>query len=129
MSTITLRFDLHRDSVLTANQRLHWARKARATAYLRQLARHHARAFVVTEGLHLDRAHALVELTFPDPGRRRDAANWHPTVKALLDGIVDSGLLADDDRKHLDGPDLRIVDDRCKPGRVGVAIHLTAVAS
>ena len=127
--TITLRFDLHRDSVLTANQRLHWARKARATAYLRQLGRHHARAFVVTEHLRLDRAHALVELTFPDPGRRRDAGNWHPTAKALIDGIVDSELLAEDDRKHLDGPDLRIVDDRCKPGHVEVAIHLTAVTS
>lgn len=127
--TITLRFDLHRDSVLTANQRLHWARKAKATAYLRQLGHHHARAFVVTEGLRLEHVHALVELTFPDPGRRRDAGNWHPTAKALIDGIVDSGLLADDDRKHLIGPDLRITDERGKPGRVGVAIHLTEVAA
>ena len=123
--TITLRFDLSRDSVLTANQRLHWASKARITGYLRTIGRHHARAFVVTEHLHLAHAHALVELTFPDPGRRRDAANWHPTVKALIDGIVDSGLLADDDKRHLTGPDLRITDERCLPSRVEVAIHLT----
>ena len=25
-----------------------------------------------------------------------DAPNWYPTVKALIDGLVDSGLLSDD---------------------------------
>ena len=30
-----------------------------------------------------------------------------PTAKAVVDGLVDAGVLPDDDAKHLLGPDLR----------------------
>ena len=38
---------------------------------------------------------------------RWDPNNLWPTVKAIVDGIVDAGVLADDDHKHLIGPDMR----------------------
>ncbi|GGH93883.1 hypothetical protein ACFFGR_09400 [Arthrobacter liuii] len=38
---------------------------------------------------------------------RYDPNNLWPTVKAVLDGVVDSGLLVDDDHVHVVGPDMR----------------------
>lgn len=38
---------------------------------------------------------------------RYDPGNLYPTAKACLDGIVDAGLLPDDDHKHVIGPDMR----------------------
>jgi hypothetical protein len=46
---------------------------------------------------------------FPDH-RRRDPANWAPTAKAVIDGLVDAKVFTDDDHKHLIGPDMRIGD-------------------
>jgi crossover junction endodeoxyribonuclease RusA len=40
-------------------------------------------------------------------GGRWDPNNLWPTVKAAVDGIVDAGLLVDDDHEHLVGPDMR----------------------
>lgn len=40
-------------------------------------------------------------------GGRYDPNNLWPTVKAAVDGIVESGLLADDDHLHVIGPDMR----------------------
>lgn len=47
-----------------------------------------------------------VEFTFPT-NHRRDVANLYPTVKALLDGIVDAGLISDDRDGLIEGPFLR----------------------
>jgi hypothetical protein len=38
---------------------------------------------------------------------RYDPNNLWPTVKAVVDGFVDAGLLADDDHLHVIGPDMR----------------------
>jgi Holliday junction resolvase RusA-like endonuclease len=38
--------------------------------------------------------------------RRRDTGNLYPTVKALVDGFVDAGLLPDDCDGIVDGPHL-----------------------
>ncbi len=51
--------------------------------------------------------HILATLHFRDD-RRRDAANFQPTLKAIVDGLVDHGLVADDSTGHVDGPDARI---------------------
>ncbi|GAA2022414.1 hypothetical protein WDZ16_13015 [Pseudokineococcus marinus] len=57
--------------------------------------------------VRLQRAHIVAVLHHGD-GQRRDTANYAPTVKAVVDGLVDGGLLPDDDRRHLEGPDLRV---------------------
>lgn len=54
----------------------------------------------------LQRAHLLAELRFAD-ARRRDVHNLYPTIKALVDGLIDYGLLPDDSHEYLVGPDLR----------------------
>lgn len=40
-------------------------------------------------------------------GGRYDPNNLYPTIKACLDGIVDAGIIPDDDHKHVIGPDMR----------------------
>ena len=54
-----------------------------------------------------DRAHILGVL-HPSTNGRRDPANWYPSFKACVDGLVDAGLFADDDHTHVLGPDMRL---------------------
>ena len=55
---------------------------------------------------HLRRAHLLAELRFAD-ALHRDVHNLYPSIKALVDGLIDYGLLPDDSYHYLVGPDLR----------------------
>ena len=80
---------------LSANGRDHWATKSRRTRHLRQLG------FLAARDLPaLDRANVTTVIGYPT-ARRSDPANAAPTVKALLDGAVDAGLLPDDDHRHV----------------------------
>jgi len=98
---MTLHFELPRPLILNANQRQHWAKKAAVTRDLRALARLQARHLPP-----MTRAHLVVHVGWADK-RKRDVSNIEPTLKALVDGIVDAGVLEDDDDAHLVGPDLR----------------------
>ena len=46
------------------------------------------------------------EFRFPD-NRRRDTANLYPTVKALVDGLDDAGVLLGDHDGRVEGPWLK----------------------
>lgn len=54
----------------------------------------------------LIRARIEIWYRFPD-NRRREVANLQPTSKAIVDGLVDAGLLPDDQDEHCVGPDNR----------------------
>lgn len=56
---------------------------------------------------HLERAH-IVGVLHPPKRGRRDPANWYPTFKAVTDGLVDQGVLDDDDHTRVVGPDMRL---------------------
>lgn len=88
--------------LLSSNQRLHWATKAEKTKALRW----RGKAAAMSAGEQYDRAHLTVHVHWPD-NRRRDEQNLAPTLKALIDGFVDAGLLPDDNGDHLIGPDYR----------------------
>lgn len=91
---------------LTANGRLHWAQRARRTRRTRARAAYAARAARIPPM-------ARARITVHVHGRTRvrtDPANSYPTVKAVVDGLVDAGVLPDDDASHLDGPDMRLGD-------------------
>lgn len=92
---------------LNANDRRHRLAAARDVREWRQAAGWHARAARLPRGLAA--VHVLAVLRMPDR-RRRDPANFHPTVKAVVDGLVDYGLIPDDNPTHLDGPDIRVGD-------------------
>nr|WP_315501281.1 hypothetical protein [Actinomyces oris] len=89
--------------VLNLNDRTHWSRAASKRRTTRLLAEQTAR---VSRAPRLERARLVVEISFPDR-RRRDPHNYMATVKPIVDGLVDAGVLPDDDAKHLLGPDLR----------------------
>lgn len=96
--TFTLVFDWQRPP-LTMNDRPHWREKAKQTRLMRQAASWQARA----ARLPADLPHVTVGLTWVvNDRRRRDGGeNLAPTFKALLDGLVDYGLVADDDPAHV----------------------------
>ena len=78
---------------LTSNQRLHWAAKASRTRDLRLLGK--LAAAPVTGRQPIEQAQMHVIIRWPDR-RARDLHNYGPTVKALVDGFRDAGLIADD---------------------------------
>ena len=109
MTTITIAL-LPRET-LNANQRMHWAAKARLTASIRARA---TIAYRQAGSPQMGRAHCTVHVSYPDR-RTRDIHNWMPTVKASLDGFIlpargVRGLLPDDSDDYLTGPDLRVGD-------------------
>jgi hypothetical protein len=51
----------------------------------------------------------------------RDPANWYDSAKACVDGLVDAGVVPDDNATYVEGPDMRLgVPLPCghKPSRV-----------
>jgi len=95
--TAEITLAISRDNLLTSNQRLHWADKARKTRVIRDMAwvmcMHPKRQ-------HLSAATCDVVVTWSDK-RRRDAESIVPTAKAAIDGCVDAGLLTDDSDRYL----------------------------
>lgn len=89
---------------ISANDRTHWAVRSRQVQAWRHMARWKARQAGLPR--HLARVHVLAVIR-PAHRRRRDVGNLAPTVKAIVDGLVDYGLIRDDDDAHLVGPDLR----------------------
>lgn len=97
-----------RHEALNANGRQHWAVIRARTKMLRDKSRAFHHRFVHVEGWQApEHAHLTVFIAWPSE-RRRDAANLSPTFKAMIDGAVDAGVLADDDDRHLTGPDPRV---------------------
>lgn len=93
---------------INANDRLHWAQKAKRTRYWRDKAAWIAKRAGMP---HMERAHVTVTI-HKTTNRRFDPANLAPTAKAIVDGLVDAGVLDDDDRTRLVGPDMRAGEKR-----------------
>lgn len=87
---------------LNSNQRLHYRQRMERTKAWRTAGREAAYDLRTS----YERAHIVCAIRWPD-NRRRDPGNWYPTAKAAVDGIVDAGILEDDDSLHLIGPDMR----------------------
>lgn len=91
---------------ISANGRLHFRKRAELTKVWRELAA--TRVYTLRQPLlpKYDLAHITVTIRFAT-NHRRDVGNYYPTAKAIVDGLVDAGVLPDDDDRHLVGPDLR----------------------
>lgn len=94
---------LTRRQLLTANDKMHWAARSRLTKQLRQWGYLLGREGEGVARLGLRHARVEMEFAYPDR-RRRDRSNLAPTVKAIMDGLIDAGLLPDDADRFLDGP-------------------------
>lgn len=76
---------------LNANQRLHWANRARMNAQVREAAAYLIKGVVPPCG----RVKVRLLWCVSDM-RRRDPSNVMPTQKAVVDGLVDAGVVPDD---------------------------------
>lgn len=106
---ITMR--VARDQIINANDRLHWSGKALRTRNLRAYAKLLARS-----GNLKPMEAAKIEIYVSTPRSGGDVANWHPTAKAIVDGLVDYGLLPDDRDKFLRGPFLYPSGEKSQQG-------------
>lgn len=109
---------------LSSNDRhAHWAQRHKLTAQWRQAA---YKAMLAAKLPRLEQRVQIYATVLVPNARRRDANNWWPTAKAIVDGITDHteaangsklrvhlrGILPDDDTKHVVGPDMRMRIDR-----------------
>ena len=100
--------------LLNANEKLHHRPKADAVKALRGAAMKacsedpamRAALAAANPGPVLEHAYVL-GIFHPNRGGRFDPANWYPSFKAAVDGLVDAGVLEDDDHTRLIGPDMR----------------------
>lgn len=83
---------------LSANDRLHWGTRAALTATLRQVAAWHAKRLRMPQ-------YPVIRVTLvwvvKDRRRRDGGENITPTLKPIIDGLVDAGVVVDDDRHHV----------------------------
>lgn len=96
---------------LSLNQRMHHHARARVVAEVRRTAGWLAKAARI--GHH---HRVKVELIYtPATRRRRDADNLVAALKPLVDGLVDAGVVADDDDEHVERamPIITVPDPRC----------------
>lgn len=83
---------------LSLNQRMHRHEKARVTANVREAAFFLAKS----HNLPLNVAHASIRLHYaPLRNGRREGINIVLTQKALVDGLVDYGLVPDDTPQYV----------------------------
>ncbi len=116
-------------ALLNANQRLHHRPKGERTAEIRAAAMEAvsenpalmAALAAAKPGPLFQRAHVL-GILHPDRNNRCDPANWYPSFKAAVDGIVDAGLLEDDDHTRVVGPDMRL-GRKVKGGRLVLVVR------
>lgn len=121
--TMILEFVIPANLVLNANHRLHYQATAKKVKALRVLGKRAAEGLVFPDPCLL-----VAYLGFPDK-RRRDLHNLYPTLKALIDGIVDAGALLDDSHQHLAGPDLRVASEKSDKGFIRVRMEVVSVSA
>lgn len=97
---------------LSSNDRLHWAVKASRTKRLRRRGYFEARRNGL---LPMRRVFLTAHVQYATSGRA-DPANAYPTVKALVDGLTDFGVLTDDDSKHLPAMTFKRAPGKCLRG-------------
>lgn len=96
------------------NRAGHWARAKNTRAWRDETVKQ------IREGIPKSRISYFVKIDMiihKPTGRRYDPGNLYPVAKAIVDGIVLSGLLEDDDYTHVDGPHLHHGEpDKDRPG-------------
>lgn len=87
--------------LINANHRRHWRARAQETRLWRNATNLHTYRHL---GPPTDagRPPSLVVAFLPVPdNRRRDPHNYYPTIKAIIDGLVDAGVWPDDNPTYV----------------------------
>lgn len=108
MATLTLTIPAPCDW-LNSNQRLHRMVAARRVASWRSSA--FDAAMKRTDRAFEAPVHIVCTVHKTRAGRW-DAGNLYPTAKAIVDGLVDAGVIPDDSNEWVTGPDMRAGEKR-----------------
>lgn len=117
-------------ALLNANQRPHHRVRAKLTADIRAAAMEacsedptmRAALTAVPAGEPLLRHAYILGIVYPQKRGRFDPPNWYGSFKAAIDGLVDAGVLEDDDHTRVVGPDMR-PGPVIKGGRIALVIQ------
>lgn len=86
------------NEMISSNDRLHHMAKSQLTGHLREMASEtDFSEYGTLPAFTSDNKCHIIVVVNPPTNRRMDSPNWYPTVKALVDGLTDIGLFADDD--------------------------------
>lgn len=110
MEKLILKFELDRKQMISANDRLHFQKKAKITKFLRQLAHYEGRNTLRDYfGLPFneEKPCKVIVWVFAPTNRIYDPPNWSPTTKALLDGLTDAKFWTDDNYHVIKSTDFR----------------------
>lgn len=114
------KFALKKNETITSNGRLHFRDTAKRASKLRELAS--------KEVVRAMQAPVRVIVTVQqDTARRFDPANWYPTVKPLIDGLVDAGILPDDDSKHIEQVIFTHGRSQCEKGHTNIILSFEEI--
>ena len=106
---------------ISLNERTHWRARSLKTKAWRfaaeQAAEEHTKAYALKVDILCE-----VHKDANKPIRRWDPHNLFPTLKAVIDGLVDAFVLADDDTKHVHN--VAIIDGGTRD-QPGVTITIT----
>jgi hypothetical protein len=106
----------------TSNHRLHRAEKMRRTRQIRTMA------LLLAKPLRAMEKARITAVICPRDHRSTDAHNAQPSVKAAIDGVVDAGVLPDDNNRHLLGLTF-IAGQSTKAGVWRIDLHIEEVKS
>jgi len=109
---------------LNANRRrnMHWTKDRYLTALWREAAGWAAKASDVPA---LGPTRVVAQLRVVARRRSRiDPANYAPTAKACVDGLVDAGIWPDDSADWVEGPDMRLGETAAKPADEALVLLL-----
>lgn len=100
------------DGYMTMNDREHWRARAKRVAEWRQ----YATLALAFKRWKLGPSELTFEFEVRDK-RRRDPHNYYPTIKAIVDGLVDAGLWPDDtpDFVSTREPSFAVTPKGCRP--------------
>lgn len=123
-ASVTLTWPISQWPNPNRDRRLHWAVNAKRAKAIRASAKIAALQTMFT--IAPLRSPVEVELMWAFPDRRpRDLENW--SSKALLDGITDAGLIADDSSAHI-ARTVRTQDPERSPrGHLRVTVTITEI--
>lgn len=128
MEPIEIVFDLHSSVWLSANQRVHHMAKARRVKALRQTARIRGLNLIRKEGAtQINKANITAVIHYAPHVTRADPHNAAPTVKALIDGLVDAGLFPDDNHKHIPAITFTRGDEPARKRYHAVTLQITPI--
>lgn len=95
----TLMFARPACGLISLNDRTHWRARARQTKQWRSAA---WAAALASRPLGSALPPAIITVRLPVPDRaHRDPHNYAPTMKAIIDGLVDAGWWPDDTPEHI----------------------------